>query len=165
MARIYMDNHATTPVDPRVLEAMLPFFRGQFGNAASGQHSFGHDARTEQRLRHEIMSSLAGVVAEKIHTERSHWKGAITDMQGVSSLALRFCSNYKNEADLFIDWLIVRTEGMLRNPLHWHFVETVAAALLEHKTLSGRRLRAIIREAADSYIGRLGQHKNSRGAQ
>ena len=57
---VYLDHHATTPVDPRVLEAMLPFFSTKFGNAASRGHSFGWEAgKSVERARRRI-AALAG---------------------------------------------------------------------------------------------------------
>ena len=44
MPRIYLDHHATTPVDPAVLQEMLPYFSERFGNPSSRQHAFGEEA-------------------------------------------------------------------------------------------------------------------------
>jgi cysteine desulfurase len=57
---IYMDNHSTTRVDPRVLEAMLPYFCEQYGNAASRTHVFGHKAEEAVELAREQVAGLIG---------------------------------------------------------------------------------------------------------
>jgi cysteine desulfurase len=55
---VYMDYHATTPVDPAVLEAMQPYFNGNFGNAASRGHQFGWQASEAVQLAREQVASL-----------------------------------------------------------------------------------------------------------
>jgi len=63
---IYLDNNSTTPMDPRVLEAMLPYFNEKFGNAASRNHSFGWTAEEAVDYAREQVARLVGSTSKEI---------------------------------------------------------------------------------------------------
>src|SRR6187397_2519819 len=63
---IYMDYHATTPVDPRVLDTMLPFFTGHFGNPASRNHAFGWEAEEAVEKARKQVADLIGANPKEV---------------------------------------------------------------------------------------------------
>src|SRR5688500_15647503 len=63
---IYMDYHATTPVDPRVLETMVPYFTQDFGNAASRNHAFGWAAEEAVETARKQVADLLGANAKEV---------------------------------------------------------------------------------------------------
>jgi cysteine desulfurase len=86
MRSVYLDNNATTPVDPRVLEAMLPYYREHFGNAASRNHRFGWVAEEAvEKARQQIAQVINAGSKEIIWTSGST-EGNNTAIQGVARM-------------------------------------------------------------------------------
>jgi len=72
MGMVYLDNNATTPLDPRVLDAMLPFLKGEFGNAASRSHQFGWTAEEAvEKARKQVAAVLSANSKEIVWTSGS----------------------------------------------------------------------------------------------
>ncbi|MBP1603822.1 MAG: Cysteine desulfurase [Acidobacteria bacterium] len=89
---IYMDSHATTPVDPRVLEAMLPFFTEKFGNAASRNHAFGWQAEEAVETGRKQVADLIGASAKEIVFTSGATESDNLAIKGVAHM-------YRNESD------------------------------------------------------------------
>jgi cysteine desulfurase len=127
---IYLDHNATTPCDPRVVEAMLPYFTEKFGNAASRNHFFGWESEEAVELAREQIAALIGAepkeiiftsgategdnlaikgVFEAYASKGNHIITAMTEHRAVLDACLHL-----ERMGAEITWLPVTPEGLIR---------------------------------------------------
>ncbi|MCS7013237.1 MAG: IscS subfamily cysteine desulfurase [Chloroherpetonaceae bacterium] len=127
---IYMDNNATTRMDPRVLEAMLPYFTEKFGNAASRNHSYGWEAEEAVEKAREQVAKAIGADAKEIiftsgatESDNIAIKGAvemyaekgnhIVTMQTEHKAVLDTCRRLEREGKAKVTYLPPKPDGLV----------------------------------------------------
>lgn len=98
---IYLDYNSTTPLDPRVLDAMQPYLRGEFGNAASRHHAFGSQAAKAVETASEQVAQLLGADPREVL-----WTSGATESNNLALKGLAESPVYKQKRHL----ITVRTE-------------------------------------------------------
>lgn len=105
---IYLDYHATTPVDPRVLEAMLPYFSERFGNPASRQHAFGWEAQEAvDKARSQVAELIGASAGEIVFTSGASEsnnlaiKGAACSLRDKGDHLITVATEHKSVLDTF----------------------------------------------------------------
>lgn len=83
-APIYLDYNATTPLEPMVLEAMLPYFTHKFGNAASNSHNFGWQASDAVKTAREQVASLINATPQEVYFTSGSTEGLNLALKGLA---------------------------------------------------------------------------------
>lgn len=126
---IYLDNNATTPVDPRVLDEFLPYYQQHFGNAASRTHALGWIAEEAVELARERVARLIGAVPQEIIFTSGATEGVNLAIKGVAEMyagkgnhiitcitehkaVIDTCKHLEKKGSE-ITWLPVDSEGMI----------------------------------------------------
>jgi cysteine desulfurase len=127
---VYLDYHATTPVDPRALDAMIPYFSDEFGNPASRQHAYGWKAQEAvDRARGEIASLIGATAGEIVFTSGATEsnnlaiKGCAQSARERGDHIVTVATEHKSVLDSFkklerdgwrVTWLGVDGDGLIR---------------------------------------------------
>ncbi len=105
---------------------------------------------SRSQIERDVMISAAGDAAEFLLSGRHDWRGAHQDTQNAHDMASYLCGDPEEET-AYVRWLWIRTQNLLRQPIHWRAIEVLAAALLEQERIGQKEARVIIRDAVSSY--------------
>ena len=113
--------------------------------------NFGGYGGDRALIENQIKISLGGEVACGLFVGRQNWESAEKDIQTCFSLSVSQCGD-DEEANAYINWLLLSVRNELNLPHNWARVCAVAKALIQKKTLGYHKVRKIIQDAKDEYI-------------